>query len=79
MATLPHQSVTLKTVRKAWRRMSGLRWEGLTPAVLHEYLDQTQTDLCDIHLAVASQYFHLYLPAVEPSGHTQTQTQTQSG
>ncbi len=79
IGTLPHQSVTLKTVRKAWRRMSGLRWEGLTPAVLHEYLDQTQTDLCDIHLAVASQYFHLYLPAVEPSGHTQTQTQTQSG
>jgi uncharacterized alpha-E superfamily protein len=67
LAALPNHADTLKAVRRAWRRLAGLRWEGLTPAVLHEYLDQTQTDLGAIHLAVSNQYFHL---------HYQQQTQT---
>jgi hypothetical protein len=35
-----------------------MRWEGLTPAVLHEYLDQCQTDFGTIHDCVAVQYFY---------------------
>ena len=68
LATLPNQAETLRAARKAWRRMAGLRWEGLTPAVLHEYLDQTQTDLGDIHRVISRQYFH------PPVSMQQTQT-----
>jgi uncharacterized alpha-E superfamily protein len=57
LAALPNHAEAMKTTRRTWRRLVGLRWEGLTPAVLHEYLDQVQTDLDAIHRAVSGQYF----------------------
>lgn len=57
LADLPDNEQAMKASRRAWRRMAGLRWDGLTPAVLHEYLDQCQMDLDSIHDAVARQYF----------------------
>jgi uncharacterized alpha-E superfamily protein len=57
LSTLPNHNDAMKAARRAWRRLAGLRWEGLTPAVLHEYLDQTQKDLGAIHTAISAQYF----------------------
>jgi hypothetical protein len=48
----------MRRVRHAWRRLAGMQLDGLKPAVLHEYLDQVQSDLAAIHGAVAKQYFH---------------------
>jgi uncharacterized alpha-E superfamily protein len=47
-----------------------MRFESLPPVVLHEYLDQVQADLGDLHAALARQYFHLH--------HTPAPTQTMS-
>jgi uncharacterized alpha-E superfamily protein len=58
LSILPNHAEAMKTVRRAWRRLMGLRWEGLTPAVLHEYLDQIQADLGAVHVAVSNQYYY---------------------
>ncbi|HYE37220.1 alpha-E domain-containing protein [Methylocaldum sp.] len=61
LAALPNHTDAMKATRRSWRRLAGLRWEGLTPAVLHEYLDQVQTDLGAIHMAVSHQYFYFHM------------------
>lgn len=58
LSSLPDHMEAIKKMRKAWRRLDGMRLDGLTPAVLHEYLDQVQADIGAIHAAVAKQYFH---------------------
>lgn len=58
LSTLPDHTDAMREARRSWRRLAGLRWEGLTPAVLHEYLDQCQKDLGAIHTAVSNQYFY---------------------
>lgn len=68
LANLPNNATPMRTVRRTWRRVSTMKVEGLTPVVLHEYLDQIQTDLAAIHDRVAEQYFYLH------QNHT-TQTQ----
>jgi uncharacterized alpha-E superfamily protein len=60
LSTLPQHVDAMKQVRKAWRRLDGMKLEGLTSPVLHEYLDQVQADIGAIHAAVARQYFHLH-------------------
>ena len=65
LSALPNHADAMKTVRRAWRRLAGLRWEGLTPPVLHEYLDQCQADLGAIHMAVSVQYFYRQQPATQ--------------
>jgi uncharacterized alpha-E superfamily protein len=60
LSTLPQHLDAMKQVRKAWRRLDGMKLEGLTSPVLHEYLDQVQADIGAIHAAVARQYFHLH-------------------
>lgn len=60
LATLPNHHEIMKRIRRTWRRIRGVRWEGLTPAVLHEYLDQVQSDLGAIHLALSEQYFYFH-------------------
>jgi hypothetical protein len=37
-----------------------MRFDDLPPVVLHEYLDQIQADLGDLHGALSRQYFHLH-------------------
>jgi uncharacterized alpha-E superfamily protein len=65
LSSLPDHREAMKAVRKAWRRLDGMRLDGLTPAVLHEYLDQVQADIGAIHAAVALQYFHRYQMATQ--------------
>ncbi|SMF94747.1 Uncharacterized conserved protein, Alpha-E superfamily [Methylomagnum ishizawai] len=66
LSTLPDHAQAMRAARRSWRRLAGLRWEGLTPAVLHEYLDQCQKDFGDIHAAVSAQYFYREQPETLP-------------
>jgi len=60
LATLSNNNAAMRAVRRAWRRVAAMQFEGLRPAVLHEYLDQVQADLAAIHSAVSEQYFSLH-------------------
>jgi uncharacterized alpha-E superfamily protein len=60
VSMLPEHSEVMHKVRQAWRRVDAMKLNDLKPVVLHEYLDQVQTDLGTIHGAVARQYFHLH-------------------
>lgn len=60
LSVLPDHQAAMKKVRQAWRRVEAMQLADLQPAVLHEYLDQVQTDLGEVHNAVAHQYFHLH-------------------
>ena len=66
VSVLPDHMEPMKPVRRAWRRVEAMQLSNLRPTVLHEYLDQTQNDLGEIHNAVARQYFHRH-QVTEPS------------
>ena len=66
LSMLPDHAVAMKAARRTWRRLAGLNWSGLTPPVLHEYLDQSQKDLGAIHEAVSNQYFYHEQPDTLP-------------
>jgi uncharacterized alpha-E superfamily protein len=65
LSVLPDHRAAMKKVRQAWRRVEGMQLDDLKPVVLHEYLDQVQSDLAGVHGAVAKQYFHLHHPMPE--------------
>lgn len=65
LSVLPDHRAAMKKVRQAWRRVEGMQLDDLKPVVLHEYLDQVQSDLAGVHGAVAKQYFHLHHPTAE--------------
>ncbi len=71
LSVLPNHSEAMKAARQAWRRLDRMQLEGLPPLVLHQYLDQIQADLGEIHAAVAKQYFHLHHAPVAASGQNQ--------
>lgn len=60
LAVLPRNNAPLRKLRVAQRRLDGMRFEGLTPASRHEYLDAVQADLAAIHAEIATEYFQLY-------------------
>jgi len=62
LSVLPEHREAMKKVRQAWRRVEAMQLNDLKPTVLHEYLDQVQGDLGEVHCAVAKQYFHLHHP-----------------
>lgn len=37
-----------------------MHFDDVSPAVLHEHLDQIQADLGNLHDAIARKYFHLH-------------------
>lgn len=76
LAALPHHVAPMRAVRVASRRVTGMKVEGLTPVVLHEYLDQVQTDLAAIHNRVSEQYFYLHQVQSTPITASAKQTQT---
>lgn len=65
LSVLPDHTPAMRKVRQAWRRVECMQIDNLKPTVLHEYLDQVQTDLGAIHTAVSTQYFHLYQQPAE--------------
>jgi uncharacterized alpha-E superfamily protein len=60
LEVLPAFDMPMKSVRRAWRRLEIMRYDDLTPVVLHEYLDQIQADMGDVHEALSHQYFYLH-------------------
>jgi len=60
LSVLPDHGDAMKKVRMAWRRVDGMQLNDLKPTVLHEYIDQVQSDLGAVHNALAKQYFHLH-------------------
>ncbi len=57
LALLPNSGGPLDMVRRARKRLDALRFDNLSPALLHEYLDQAQKDLGTIHHAIHREYF----------------------
>ncbi|VVM08175.1 alpha-E domain-containing protein [Methylacidimicrobium tartarophylax] len=57
LALLPNSDGPLDTVRRARKRLDALRLDDLSPAPLHEDLDQAQKDLSAIHHAIHQEYF----------------------
>lgn len=60
LSVLPEHKEAMKKVRQTWRRVESMQLNDPKPTVLHEYLDQVQSDLGEVHTAVARQYFHLH-------------------
>jgi uncharacterized alpha-E superfamily protein len=60
LSALPEHAEAMRAVRRAARRLRDMRLEILPPVVLHEYLDQIQADLGEVHRAMSKQYFSLY-------------------
>lgn len=71
LSVLPEHREAMKKVRQAWRRVEGMRLAELKPVVLHEYLDQVQGDLGEVHNAVSRQYFHRHQQEVGAGGTAQ--------
>jgi len=65
LSVLPEHKEAMKKVRQCWRRVEKMAVDDLKPTVLHEYLDQVQSDLGEIHNAVSQQYFHRHQQAAE--------------
>lgn len=74
LSSLPDCSHSMASIRKAWRRVEGMRFEGLTPQVLHDYLDQIQADLATLHGNLGQQCFHRHQHGNLVCAQTQTQS-----
>jgi uncharacterized alpha-E superfamily protein len=71
LSVLPEHRDAMKKVRQCWRRVEGMALDDLKPTVLHEYLDQVQSDLGEVHNAASRQYFHRYQQEVGAGGTAQ--------
>lgn len=71
LSVLPEHKEAMKKVRQCWRRVEAMALDDLKPTVLHEYLDQVQSDLGEIHNAVSRQYFHRHQQEVGAGGTAQ--------
>lgn len=72
LSVLTDYHMPLHAARTAWRRLDAMNFSDVSPAVLHEHLDQIQADLGRVHDAIARKYFSLH-----QNGATQEQNQTQ--
>jgi uncharacterized alpha-E superfamily protein len=68
LSVLSDNQAPLHAARVAWRRLEAMNFADVSPAVLHEHLDQVQLDLASLHDAISRKYFSL---------HQQTQFQEQ--
>ncbi|MDD3761232.1 MAG: alpha-E domain-containing protein [Acidithiobacillus sp.] len=57
LAYLPNAGIPAEALRRTRRRLDQLQLKELTPAVLHEYLDQVQKDLSMLHHTIENAYF----------------------
>ena len=69
LSVLTDYHAPLQAARTAWRRLEAMSFDDVSPAQLHEHLDQIQADLAKLHDAITRKYFSL---------HQQTQMQEQS-
>ncbi|XTI71783.1 alpha-E domain-containing protein [Acidithiobacillus sp. AC3] len=59
LAYLPNAGIPAEALRRTRRRLDQLQLKELTPAVLHEYLDQVQRDLGVLHHSIENAYFRV--------------------
>jgi uncharacterized alpha-E superfamily protein len=69
LSVLVDYHAPLQAARVAWRRLEAMSFDDVSPAVLHEHLDQIQADLANLHDTISRKYFSL---------HQQSQMQEQS-
>ncbi|OYY93884.1 MAG: hypothetical protein B7Y41_09305 [Hydrogenophilales bacterium 28-61-23] len=60
LSVLVDYQIPLQAARTAWRRLEGMNFDDVSPAVLHEHLDQIQADLGNLHDAISRKYFSLH-------------------
>jgi uncharacterized alpha-E superfamily protein len=60
LSVLMDYNAPLQAARIAWRRLEGMNFDDVSPAVLHEHLDQIQADLASLHDAISRKYFYLH-------------------
>ncbi|MGF1643175.1 MAG: alpha-E domain-containing protein [Thiotrichales bacterium] len=60
LSVLPAFQEPMHYARRAAKRVQGMRYDGVPPVVLHEYLDQIQKDLAALNAAISTQYFGLH-------------------
>ncbi len=60
LSVLIDYQVPLQAARTAWRRLDSMCFDDVSPAVLHEHLDQVQADLASLHDAITRKYFSLH-------------------
>jgi len=63
LSVLFDYQVPLHAARIAWRRLEAMSFDDVSPATLHEHLDQIQADLANLHNAISRKYFYLHQPA----------------
>ncbi len=72
LAYLPNAGIPAEALRRTRRRLDQLQLKDLSPAVLHEYLDQVQKDLGVLHSSIENAYFRIRedkAPYPHPSSH----------
>jgi uncharacterized alpha-E superfamily protein len=60
LSVLSDNQMPLHAARVAWRRLEAMNFDDVSPAVLHEHLDQIQVDLASLHDAISRKYFSLH-------------------
>lgn len=69
LSVLPRHAEPIKAIRVAQRRLAGMRFDGISPAVRHEYMDAIQADLARIHGEISSEYFCAHWQQAEQAQH----------
>jgi len=60
LSVLSDNHTPLHAARVAWRRLEAMNFADVSPAALHEHLDQIQVDLASLHDAISRKYFSLH-------------------
>ena len=63
LSVLTNYQEPLRIARRAWSRLEAMNLDDVSPAPLHERLDQIQADLGELHGAISRQYFSLHQQA----------------
>jgi len=69
LSELPRHTGPIKAIRIAQRRLAGMRFDGVSSVLRHEYLDAIQADLARIHEEISSEYFCAHWQQAEQSQH----------
>jgi uncharacterized alpha-E superfamily protein len=63
LSVLVNYQAPLQIARRTWRRLDAMSLDDVSPAPLHDHLDQIQVDLGELHDAISRQYFSLHQKA----------------
>jgi uncharacterized alpha-E superfamily protein len=69
LSVLTDYQAPLQAARVAWRRLEAMSFDDVSPATLHEHLDQIQADLGRLHDTISRKYFSLHQLATMQEQH----------